>query len=64
MEYIKKVSKQAKKFIDKQDKKQLITKGAIEEILEVCKFVEDKGQVTPITPRHKKRYIRNGKTNE
>ena len=49
---------------DKQNKKQLITKGAIEEILEVCKFVEDKGQVIPITPRHKKRYIRNGKTNE
>lgn len=31
------------------EKKQLITKGAVEEILEICSLVDYKGQVSPIT---------------
>jgi len=31
-----------------QDKTQMITKGAVEEMLEVCTFAEDNGQVVPL----------------
>ena len=31
------------------EKKQLITKGAVEEILEICSMVDYKGQTSPIT---------------
>ena len=36
-------------------KKQLITKGAVEEILEICTMVDYKGQVSPITKQIKDR---------
>lgn len=35
------------------DKKQMITKGAVEEILELCTMVDYKGQVSPITNKIK-----------
>lgn len=34
---------------DENDKKQMITKGAIEEILDICKLVDYNGQVSPLT---------------
>ena len=46
---------------DKQNKKQLITKGAIEEILDICSFVEDKGQVSSMTPALKKGILEQAK---
>ena len=46
---------------DKQNKKQLITKGAIEEILEVCNFVDENGQVSSITPGLKKEILEKAK---
>ena len=35
---------------DKTGKRQLITKGAVEEILSICSFIEIDGEVKPITP--------------
>ena len=35
---------------DKNEKKQMITKGAVEEILNICSFVDYKGIVSTITP--------------
>ncbi len=46
---------------DKQNKKQLITKGAIEEILEICTFVDDKGQVSSMTPTLKREILEKAK---
>ena len=46
---------------DKQNKKQFITKGAIEEILEICSFVDDKGQVSSMTPALKKGILEQAK---
>ena len=43
-------------------KKQMITKGAVEEILSICSMVDNKGQVTPIT-REIKENIRKISTN-
>ncbi len=34
---------------DKKGKRQLITKGAVEEILSICSFIEYEGEVRPIT---------------
>lgn len=34
-------------------KKQMITKGAVEEILEICNMVDYKGQLSPITNKIK-----------
>jgi len=42
---------------DTNGKTQLITKGAIEEMLSVCAFVEDEGHVVPITDELKKRVM-------
>jgi Mg2+-importing ATPase len=39
---------------DKNGKKQLITKGAVEEMISICGFVEIDGQVTPLTNDLKK----------
>ena len=36
-------------IVSDDTKKQLITKGAIEEILSICSMVDYKGQVSPIT---------------
>lgn len=36
---------------DKTGKRQLITKGAVEEILSICSFIEIEGEVKPITQR-------------
>lgn len=38
---------------DKTGKRQLITKGAVEEILEICSFVELEGSVVPLGPKEK-----------
>ena len=35
---------------DKNGKRQLITKGAVEEMLSICSFIEIDGEVKPITP--------------
>ena len=35
------------------EKKQLITKGAVEEMLEICSFVDYKGKISPITKQIK-----------
>ena len=35
---------------DKSGKRQLITKGAVEEILSICSYIEIDGEVKPITP--------------
>ena len=35
---------------DKTGKRQLVTKGAVEEILSVCGYIEIEGEVKPITP--------------
>ncbi len=35
---------------DKSGKRQLVTKGAVEEILSICGFIEIDGEVKPITP--------------
>ena len=35
--------------VQKGDKKQLITKGAVEEILSICTLIDYKGEVSPIT---------------
>ena len=35
---------------DKSGKRQLITKGAVEEILSICSWIEIEGEVKPITP--------------
>ena len=35
---------------DKEGKRQLITKGAVEEMLSICSFIEIDGEVKPITP--------------
>ncbi len=42
---------------DKDNKYKLITKGALEEILNVCKYIDFDGEVSPIT-NDKKDYIR------
>jgi len=42
---------------DNNGKTQLITKGAIEEMLSVCSFVEDEGHVVPITDELKKKVM-------
>jgi len=42
---------------DEDGKTQLITKGAIEEMLAVCSFVEDEGRVVPITDELKERVM-------
>jgi len=42
---------------DERGKTQLITKGAIEEMLDVCAYVEDHGVVVPITDEIKARVI-------
>ncbi len=39
------------------NKKQLITKGAVEEILSICTMVDDKGEVSPITKGIKENII-------
>lgn len=36
-------------LVDDDDKRQLITKGAVEEMLAICKFAEIKGVVVPLT---------------
>jgi magnesium-translocating P-type ATPase len=41
---------------DKTGKRQMITKGAVEEMLSICSFVEYKGEVMPLT-EDKKAYI-------
>lgn len=41
-------------LIDKDNKRQLITKGAVEEMLEISKFVEINGQVLELTDTYKK----------
>ena len=41
-------------LIDKDNKRQLITKGAVEEMLEISKFVEINGQVLELTDEYKK----------
>jgi Mg2+-importing ATPase len=43
---------------DNNGKTQLITKGAIEEMLSVCAFVEDEGVVVPITDKLKQRVMK------
>ncbi len=35
---------------DKEGKRQLITKGAVEEMLSICSFIEIDGEVKPLTP--------------
>ena len=35
---------------DKQGKRQLITKGAVEEMISICSFIEIDGEVKPLTP--------------
>ena len=35
---------------DKEGKRQLITKGAVEEMLSICSYIEIDGEVKPITP--------------
>ena len=35
---------------DKNGKRQLVTKGAVEEILSICRYIEIEGEVKPITP--------------
>ena len=35
---------------DKSGKRQLVTKGAVEEILSICGYIEIEGEVRPITP--------------
>lgn len=42
---------------DKNNSCKMITKGALEEILSVCKFIDYNGEVTPLTPE-KKEFIR------
>ena len=42
-------------ILDDGNKKQMITKGAVEEILSICTFVDYKGEVTPITKEIKSR---------
>lgn len=39
---------------DKNGKTQMVTKGAVEEMLSVCKFAEYKGKVEPLTAKIKK----------
>ncbi len=39
---------------DKNGKRQMVTKGAVEEMLSVCTFAEYKGEVTPLTEEVKK----------
>ena len=41
-------------LIDKNEKRQLITKGAVEEMLEICSFVEIDGKVLPMSEEYKK----------
>ena len=41
-------------ILDDGNKKQMITKGAVEEILDICTFVDFKGEVSPITKEIKK----------
>lgn len=36
-------------IVENEEKRQLITKGAVEEILSICNFIEYKGEVSPIT---------------
>ena len=35
---------------DRNGKRQLVTKGAVEEILSICEYIEIEGEVRPITP--------------
>lgn len=43
---------------DKEGKKQLVTKGAVEEILSVCDMAEYHGQIVKITPAIREKVIR------
>lgn len=45
---------------DKRGKRQIITKGAIEEIVSICKYAEFNGVAVPITEKIKKRLIETG----
>ena len=51
---------------DKEGKRQIITKGAIEEMLEICSFVESKGQVIPMSDELRTKALAdsNGMNNE
>ena len=44
--------------VDKNGKRQMITKGAVEEMLDVCTFVEYKGEVAPITDELKEEVLK------
>ena len=41
-------------LVDKNGKRQLITKGAVEEIMAICKYVEHDGSVQPLDEEHLK----------
>lgn len=47
---------------DKNGKKQMITKGAVEEILSICTMVDYKGNVSPITKEIKENIIKISKS--
>ncbi|WRS26555.1 magnesium-translocating P-type ATPase [Oscillospiraceae bacterium MB08-C2-2] len=42
---------------DGTGKRQLITKGAVEEMLDICAFTEYQGEVTPLTLEHRERVL-------
>ena len=44
-------------ILQDENKKQMITKGAVEEILSICSFVDYQGQVSPITKEIKKQIL-------
>ena len=46
---------------DKQGKRQIITKGALEEMLEICAYAEYDGEVRPMTPELKEKSIETGR---
>ncbi|MNM65383.1 Magnesium-transporting ATPase, P-type 1 [compost metagenome] len=43
---------------DKEEKRQLITKGAVEEMLSICSFAEYKGEVVNLTDEIKKKILK------
>lgn len=43
---------------DKEEKRQLITKGAVEEMLSICSFAEYKGEVVDLTDEIKKKILK------
>lgn len=43
--------------VDENGKRQMITKGAVEEMLSICAYVEYKGRVEPITDKLKKEIL-------